>query len=80
MCILRRSLIMQLHSVTSNRDIYLTAHRLLLFSVIRPTIEYGGEIWEGKKGQVAALFWGELRGFWVVRLKLVIKQLEVIWV
>ena len=35
----------QLHSVISNRDINLTAHRLLLLSVIRPSIEYGGEIW-----------------------------------
>ena len=29
----------QLHNVISNRDINLTAHRLLLFSVIRPSIE-----------------------------------------
>ena len=26
-------------------DIHLTACRLLLLSVIRPSIEYGGEIW-----------------------------------
>ena len=45
----------QLHNVISNRDINLTAHRLLLLSVIRPSIEYGGEIWEGNKGQVAGL-------------------------
>ena len=32
-----------------------TARRLLLLSVIRPSIEYGGEIWECNKGQVAAL-------------------------
>ena len=35
--------------------INLTAHRLLLLSVIRPSIEYGGEIWEGNEGQVAGL-------------------------
>ena len=29
----------QLHSVISNRDINLSAHRLLLLSVIRPSIE-----------------------------------------
>ena len=50
-----RKEINQLHSVISNQDINLTAHRLLLLSVIRPSIEYGGEIWEGNKGQVAGL-------------------------
>ena len=69
-----RKTVNQLHS---NRDINLTARRLLLLSVIRPSTEYGGEIWEGNK---VRLFWGELKGFWVVRLKLVMKQLEVIWV
>ena len=32
----------QLHSVISNRDINLSARRLLLLSVIRPSIEYEG--------------------------------------
>ena len=50
-----RKRVNQLHSVISNRDINLTARRLLLLSVIRPSIEYGGEIWEGNKGQVAGL-------------------------
>ena len=36
-------------------DINLSAHRLLLLSVIRPTIEYGGEVREGNKSQVDAL-------------------------
>ena len=36
----------------SNRDI---TRRLLLLSVIRPSIEYGGEVWEGNKSQVDAL-------------------------
>ena len=65
-------------------DINLTVRRLLLPSVIRPSIEYGGEIWEGNnKGQVAGLesiILGGPKGFWVVRLRLVMKQLEVIWV
>ena len=77
-----RKRVNQLHSVISNRDINLTARRLLLLSVIRLSIEYGAEIWEGNKGQVVALesiILGELKGFWVVRLKLVMKQLEVIW-
>ena len=30
--------------VHSNRDIDLTAHRLLLISVVRPTLEYGGKL------------------------------------
>ena len=50
-----RKKVNQLHSIISNRDINLSARRLLLLSVIRPSIEYGGEIWEGNKGQVAAL-------------------------
>ena len=65
-------------------DINLTARRLLLLSVIRPSIECGGEIWEGNKGQVAALesiiLGGAKRIYWVVRLKLWREQLEVIWV
>ena len=66
-----------IHSTTVLCDINLTARRLLL-SVIRPSsyMEYGGEIWEDNKSQVAPLFWGELKEFWVVRLKLVMK---VIW-
>ena len=50
-----RKRVNQLHSVISNQDINLAACRLSLLSVIRPSIEYGGEIWEGNKGQVAAL-------------------------
>ena len=37
-----------MHSIISNRDINFSAHRLLLLSVIRPSIEYGGEVWEDK--------------------------------
>ena len=50
-----RKRVNQLHIVISNYDICLSARRLLLLSVIRPNIEYGGEIWEGNNGQVAAL-------------------------
>ena len=39
----------------SNRDIDLTARRLLLISVVWPTLEYGSEVWEGNKAQAAAL-------------------------
>ena len=44
-----------MHSIISNRDIDLTARRLLLISVVRPTLEYGSEVWEGNKAQAAAL-------------------------
>ena len=40
----------QLHSVISNRDINLSARRLLL-----PTLEYGSEVWEANKAQAGAL-------------------------
>ena len=33
----------------------MSAHRFLLLSVIRPSVEYGGEVWEGNKGQTNAL-------------------------
>ena len=45
----------QLHSVISNRDINLTARRLLLLSVVRPSLEYGSEIWDCNKSQARAL-------------------------
>ena len=45
----------QLHSVICNRDINFSAHGLLLLAVIRPTLEYGSEVWEANKAQAAAL-------------------------
>ena len=45
----------QLHSVISNRDIYLSAHRLLLLAVVRPTLEYGSKVLEANKAQAGAL-------------------------
>ena len=45
----------QLHSVISNRGVNLSVRRLLLLSVVRPTLEYGSEVWEGNKCQAAAL-------------------------
>ena len=38
----------------SNRDINLSARRLLLLSVVRPSLEYGSEVWEGNKSQASA--------------------------
>ena len=43
----------QLHSVISNRDINLSARRLLL-AVVRATLDYGSEVWEANKAQAAA--------------------------
>ena len=40
-----RKKVNQLHSIISNRDINLSARRLLLLSVIRPSTEYGSEVW-----------------------------------
>ena len=40
-----RKKVNQLHSIISNRDINLSARRLLLLSVIRPSLEYGSEVW-----------------------------------
>ena len=45
----------QFHSVISNRDINLSACRLLLLAVVRPALEYGSEVWEANKAQVGAL-------------------------
>ena len=50
-----REKVNQLHSIISNRDINLSARRLLLLSIIRPSIECGSEVWEGNKGQTNAL-------------------------
>ena len=36
-----RKKVNQLHSIISNRDVNLSAHRLLLLSVLRPSVEYG---------------------------------------
>ena len=47
----------QLHKVISNRNINLSARRLLLLSVIRPSIEYGIEVWEGNKLRVRQVHW-----------------------
>ena len=45
----------KISQVHSNRDIDLTARRLLLISVVRPTLEYGSEVWEGNKAEAATL-------------------------
>ena len=54
-CVNGRKKLNQLHSVLSNRDINLCAHRLLLLSVVRPSIEYGSAVWDCNKNQAIAL-------------------------
>ena len=50
-----RKKVNQLHKVISNRKVNLSARRLLLLSVIRPSIEYGSEVWEGNKSHAGSL-------------------------
>ena len=50
-----RKKVNQLHKVISNRNVNLSTRRLLLLSVIRPSIEYGSEVWEGNKSQARSL-------------------------
>ena len=45
----------QLHRFLSNRNISTVARRLLLVSVLRPTLEYGSEVWACNKRQTAPL-------------------------
>ena len=45
----------QLNSIISNHYINLSARRMLLLSVLRPSLEYGSELWEGNTSQAASL-------------------------
>ena len=56
---------------------------MLLLAVVRPSLEYGNEVWECNKGQANALesiILGVLRRFWVVLLERATKPLEGTWV
>ena len=50
-----RKKVNQLYKVISNKNINLNARKLLLLSVIRPTIEYGSEVWKVNKSQAGSL-------------------------
>ena len=50
-----RKKVNQLHKVISNRNVNLIACKLLLLSVIIPSIEYGSEVWEGNKSKAGSL-------------------------
>ena len=45
----------QLHSIISNCNINLSACLMLLLSVLRPSLEYGSEVWDGNGSHVATL-------------------------
>ena len=51
----RKTKVNQLQSIISNHNINLSARRMLLLSVIRPSLEYGSEVWEGNQSQAASL-------------------------
>ena len=61
----RRKKVNQLHSIISNRNIHLSARRLLLLAVLRPSIEYDSEVWKYNNSQASALEWGEQKRFWM---------------
>ena len=60
----------------------MSAHRLLLLSVFRPSMEYGSEVWEGNKSQAGSLESITLDGvsaYLGVLLRPVMRQLEETW-
>ena len=59
----------------------MSARRYLLLSVIRPSIEYGSEVWEGNKSQAGSLEFIILEpsGSMGVLLRPVMRQLEKTW-
>ena len=50
-----RGRLMSFTVLLGNRNINLSAQRLLLLSVLRPSVEYGSEVWKCNKGQASAL-------------------------
>ena len=77
-----RKKVSHLHYIICNRDINLSAGTSSLLSVIRPSIGYGSDIWDGNKCQADALVsivLGEPKGSLGALLKLVMRQLEGTW-
>ena len=48
----------QLNSIISNRYINLSARRMLLLSVLRPSLEYGSEVWESQAASLESIMLG----------------------
>ena len=72
-----RKRLIQLHGILSNRSINLSARRMLLLCVVRPTLEDGSEIWDCNKGRATALESIILGG---AKLERVMRLLEGTWV
>ena len=64
----------RLHRFVSNRNISTVARRLLLVSVLRPTLEYGSEVWACNKRQTASLESIQLRRYLAALPKRVMKR------
>ena len=50
-----RTKLNQLHSIISKRSINLSARRMLLLAIVRPSPEYENEVWVCNTGQATAL-------------------------
>ena len=49
--------------IVVGQGINLSARSILLLAVVRPSLEYGNEIWECSKGQANAILLGVLKNF-----------------
>ena len=77
-----RKQVNRLHSVISNRDINMSARRLLLLAGVRPTLEYGSEVWRPislRQLRWSLWCWEEQSVFLGVHLGRVTRQSGVIW-
>ena len=79
-----RKKVNKLHSSISNRNINLSARRLLLLSVLRPSIEFGSVI-KVRQVPLNLFSWGKQKRFLeahlrLAHLRLVMRQLEGTWV
>ena len=73
----------KVNQLISNRNINLSARRLLLLSVLRPSIEYGSEVWKCNKSQASALvsiLLGGAKKSLGCSSRTVVGQLEGTWV
>ena len=63
----------------SNRDIDLTSRRLLLISVVRPTVEYGSEVNKAQAATLESVMIGGASALLDVCQGPVMRLLEVTW-
>ena len=72
-------MVILLEKLFSSRDINSCARRLLLLSVVRPSIEYDSAVWDCNKNQASALeaiVLGGAKTFLAVHLKLVTRAVR----